>query len=191
MLFISLRSVRFRKFLRPLLVALAFVSISASARPLLLPVSSTPYDRQLERVQPILTSISYQPLGFVSLNVVNRWTQWLHGVRYRYTAEWKTLAEVHADRSADCKAKALALYQVMQALGASNVRLVIGKYWLGSAATHAWLEWKTFDGTYILDPTFQRAATRETQNGYSYIPLYAYEGDQKFQAFDTTLFTQN
>ena len=190
MLFMSLRCFRFGKFFA-LLAATLFSSLCASAHPLLLPVATTPYDRQLERVQPVLVSVSEQPVGFVSLKVVNRWMHWLRRIHYRYCAEWKTLAEVNAERRADCKGKALALYEVMQAIGATNVRLVIGKYRLGDAATHTWLEWRTLDGTYILDPTFHRAATKERPNNYSYIPLYAYEGEQKFQAFDAVLFTQN
>ena len=41
--------------------------------------------------------------------------------------EWKTPDEVHLGAYADCKGKAVALYNAMHARGAENVRLVIGK----------------------------------------------------------------
>lgn len=84
---------------------------------------------------------------------------------------------------ADCKGKAVALYQRMQAHGAKNVRLVIGKPAPTSTSTHAWLVWETKDGSYVLHPTFNWMAARSEQVGQqAYVPLYPYAGDQKFRA---------
>lgn len=191
MWFISLRCLRFRKFFAPFAASLAFVSVCSFGRPILLPVQSTPYDRQMERVRPVLASLTNEPANVISLDVVNQWMNRLRGIHYRYSAQWKTPAEIEAERRADCKGKALVLYEMLQAIGATNVRFVIGKYRSDSRVTHAWLEWETVEGNFILDPTFHHAVTREMQDNRSYIPLYAYEGEQKFQAFDTGLFTQN
>ena len=93
---------------------------------------------------------------------------------------------------ADCKGKAVALYQKMHANGAKNVRLVIGKRAFTSRKTHAWLEWNTNGQSYVLDPTFNWAATRSEQIGSrSYIPLYAYAGARKYRAAGTTLLAKN
>jgi hypothetical protein len=57
--------------------------------------------------------------------------------------------------------------------------------------THAWLEWHTANGDYVLDPTFNYTATRSEKIGRrSYVPLYAYAGNAKFRAA-TNLVAQN
>jgi predicted transglutaminase-like cysteine proteinase len=74
----------------------------------------------------------------------------------------------------------------MQAYGAKNVRLVIGKRLPTSRVTHAWLIWETDNGSYVLDPTFNWMACRSEQIGKrSYVPLYAYAGKKKFRAAST------
>ena len=71
----------------------------------------------------------------------------------------------------------------MRENGATNVRLVIGKRAPTSKMTHAWLEWQTAEGSFVLDPTFNYSATRsEKINRNSYVPLYAYAGSKKFRA---------
>ena len=94
-----------------------------------------------------------------------------------------TPEEVQLGAYADCKGKAVALYNAMHSRGADNIRLVIGKRLWTSRKTHAWLEWQTANGNYILDPTINWAAFRADRAGRSsYIPLYAYAGAQKFRA---------
>jgi predicted transglutaminase-like cysteine proteinase len=107
--------------------------------------------------------------------------------------EWKTPQEVQTSEFADCKGKAVALYNTMHSRGAQDVRLVIGKRLPTSRKTHAWLEWSTAGGTYILDPTINWAACRADRFGRSsYIPLYAYAGGQKFRAATgSTLYAKN
>ena len=93
---------------------------------------------------------------------------------------------------ADCKGKAVALYQKMHSCGVQNVRLVIGKRTLASAKTHAWLEWSTDGGTYVLDPTINWAACRASEVGTrAYVPLYAYSGTQKYRAAAAALYAKN
>jgi hypothetical protein len=72
--------------------------------------------------------------------------------------------------------------------GAGTSDSCIGKRLPTSQKTHAWLEWGTTGGTYILDPTINWAACRADRSGrMSYIPLYAYAGGQKFRAATTSI----
>jgi hypothetical protein len=146
-------------------------------------VKSTPYDRQMTRIRPVLTEgVSHRDQS-LSLGLVNSWIGNLRAIPYGFSVEWKTPDEVHAGAYADCKGKAVALYNAMLSRGADNVRLVIGKRTSTSRKTHAWLEWATSNGTYILDPTINWSACRAERTGRSsYIPLYAYEGTHKFRA---------
>jgi hypothetical protein len=146
------------------------------------PVDRTPYDRQMSRVTTVLASFNDDAGVKLSLAKVNEWMTALRAIPYQYSREWKTPAEVQVEKVADCKGKALALYEKMRVNGEKNVRLIIGKRCAGSPLTHAWLEWETGDQSYILDPTFDSIATREMQDGWTYIPFYAYEGANKYQA---------
>jgi predicted transglutaminase-like cysteine proteinase len=170
---------------KTLLLTSALLLIAASssfADALLFTVSATPYDRQMARIRPILTASS-RTSNDVSLNVVNKWMSDLRSIPYGFTAMWKTPAEAQSGAPADCKAKAVALYQKMQANGATNVRLVIGKRTTSSRQTHAWLAWETQGSTYVLDPTFNWAACPTARAGKrNYQPLYAYAGAKKFRA---------
>jgi hypothetical protein len=88
---------------------------------------------------------------------------------------------------ADCKGKALALYDRLQLNGATNVRFVIGKRRMSDSLTHAWLEWDTQMGTLLLDPTFNWTATIKLDDRRSYIAFYGYEGAHKYQAANSLL----
>ena len=60
---------------------------------------------------------------------------------------------------------------------------MIGRRTSTSRKTHAWLEWSTESGTYVLDPTINWAACRADQVGrHNYLPLYAYAGTRKYRA---------
>jgi predicted transglutaminase-like cysteine proteinase len=178
---------------RTLLLTAALLSIAASssfADALLFTVNATPYDNQMARIWPVLT-VRSRTSNRVSLNVVNQWIRDLRSIPYGFTALWKTPAEAQSGAPADCKAKAVALYEKMQANGATNVRLVIGKRTSSSRQTHAWLAWDTQDGNYVLDPTFNWTACTAIQAGKrNYQPLYAYAGKKKFRAA-STLVAQN
>lgn len=146
-------------------------------------VSSTPYDHQMTRIEPVLTGHGAGRSENLSLGVVNQWIGELRAIPYGFSTEWKTPAEVQNGPAADCKGKAVALYQRMHAAGAQNVRLVIGKHSMFSRKTHAWLEWNTDGGTFVLDPTINWTACRAERLGSaSYIPLYAFAGSRKYRA---------
>jgi predicted transglutaminase-like cysteine proteinase len=179
---------------KSLLLTAAILSLAASsafADALLFTVSATPYDRQMARIRPVLTSSTRATSNQVSLNVVNQWMGSLRAIPYGFTMTWKTPAEAQSGAPADCKAKAVALYEKMQANGATNVRLVIGKRTSSSKRTHAWLAWETQNRSYVLDPTFNWTACTTAQVGKrNYQPLYAYAGHKKFRAA-STLVAQN
>ena len=167
---------------------LIFISRSAVfSQSVYLEVDSTPYDRQMARVQPTFIAPSGYMIDELSFTVVNEWMIELRAMPYRYSREWKTPLEVEAARVADCKGKALALYDRMQLNGAANVRFVIGKRRANDSLTHAWLEWETEMGTVLLDPTFNWTAEMKIHDGRSYVPFYGFEGARKFQAANSLL----
>ena len=169
-----------------LIVVIGSTSIGF-AQSTFLEVNSTPYDRQMARVQPTLIAPSGYTLDGLSFTLVNEWMIELRAMPYRYSREWRTPSEVEAARGADCKGKALALYDRMQLNGAANVRFVIGKRRANDSLTHAWLEWDTEMGIVLLDPTFNWTAEYKVQDGRNYIPFYGYEGAHKFQATNSLL----
>ena len=167
--------------LSALLLGLAASSSFADA--LLFTVSSTPYDHQMARIRPVLTASTHASNSQVSVAIVNQWMADLRSIPYGFTTFWKTPAEAQSGAPADCKAKAVALYEKMRENGATNVRLVIGKRTATSRQTHAWLAWDTESGSYVLDPTFNWAACTSSQVGKrNYQPLYAYAGSKKYRA---------
>lgn len=156
---------------------------SSFAQPIFFTVASTPYDRQMSAISPILNSPAGPLAGRTSVTTVNQWITSLRAIPYQYSQQWKTPAQVHSDVVADCKGKAILLYAILRAKGAMHVRFVIGKRHLADLRTHAWLEWKTTSGTYLLDPTFNSAIERiEVQDPATYIPHYAYNGSRKYRA---------
>jgi predicted transglutaminase-like cysteine proteinase len=162
---------------------LAFASSSSFADALLFSVASTPYDHQMARIRPVLTASTRASGSQVSVAIVNQWMADLRSIPYGFTTFWKTPAEAVSGAPADCKAKAVALYEKMRENGATNVRLVIGKRTATSRQTHAWLAWDTESGSYVLDPTFNWTACTSSQAGKrNYQPLYAYAGSKKYRA---------
>jgi len=152
-----------------------------------LEVYSTPYDRQMSRVQPTLRAPSGYTVEGISFALVNDWMIELRAMPYRYSREWRTPSEVEAARVADCKGKALALYDRLQLNGAANVRFVIGKRRASDSLTHAWLEWETEMGTLLLDPTFNWTASIKVSDPRNYIAFYGYEGAHKYQVANSLL----
>src|SRR6202795_2436803 len=102
----------------------------------------------MARIRRVLTAPRRTSTHHVSLDIVNRWMGDLRSIPYGFTAMWKTPAEAQSGAPADCKAKAMALYEKMQENGATNVCLVIGKRTFSSRQTHAWLAWDTQEGSY-------------------------------------------
>jgi predicted transglutaminase-like cysteine proteinase len=150
-------------------------------------VDSTPYDRQMSRIEPTLVASSANAINGLSLALVNEWMIQLRGMPYRYSREWRTPSEVEATKVADCKGKALLLYDRLQLNGAANVRLVIGKRRPNDLLTHTWLEWVTERGTLLLDPTFNWTTTFRVPGERTYIPFYAYDGMRKYQVGNSAM----
>jgi len=191
MIFVSINPFALKRFFLFLLAVVGFSCVSCFGQTILLSVKTTPYDRQMSRIRPTLISKRPPERREISLAMVNYWIGDLRSIPYGFTNEWKTPAETQSGAPADCKAKSVALYERMQSHGATNVRLIIGKRAATSHSTHAWLEWETETGTYVLDPTINWQAYRGRDVGRrSYIPFYAFEGAQKFRAAPTTLVAQ-
>jgi len=167
---------------------IVFGSTSVSfAQSTFLEVAAIPYDRQMTRIEPTLRAHSGFTINRLSCALVNQWMIELRAMPYRYSREWRTPSEVGAARAADCKGKALTLYDRMQLNGATNLRFVIGKRRPSDRRTHAWLEWETRMGTVLLDPTLNWTAAIKAQDRRSYIPFYGYEGAHKFQVATSLL----
>jgi len=192
MILISVQPFEIKKVFVLVATVICLSTASCFASAVFLSVQSTPYDRQMNRIRPVLLSTPNTSEQQLSLTLVNRWMGDLRDIPYGYQMEWKTPSEVESRRPADCKGKAVALYDRMQANGAKNLRLVIGKRAPTSRVTHAWLVWETSGGSYVLDPTFNWMACRsEHTDGGSYVPLYAYAGTKKFRATSSTLYANN
>ena len=192
MILVSLHPYEPRKIFLLIFGLVCFVVFPCLAQPVLLSVPTTPYDRQMTRIQPVLISKAEMSNENVSIALVNQWIQDLREIPYGFSPEWKTPQEVQKDPVADCKGKAVALYQKMHAHGARNVRLVIGRRTPTSRKTHAWLEWNIRGDTYVLDPTINWAAFRTNDlAGDNYRPLYAYAGTRKYRAVETPLVARN
>ena len=156
---------------------------SCFAGPSFLTVVSTPYDRQMTPISPVLNSSAGSLAGRTSLARINHWLANLRAIPYRYSPQWKTPEQVSSDPVADCKGKAILLFAIMRANGARHIRFVIGKRHIADQRTHAWLEWDTTKGTYLLDPTFNTSVERVSDyDPARYIPHYAYKGAQKYRA---------
>jgi predicted transglutaminase-like cysteine proteinase len=193
MIFISINPFALKRFFFFLLAAIGLSCASCFADAVFMNVKTTPYDMQMSRIRPVLL-LSQSHLGReqVSLGMVNHWIGDLRSIPYGFTKEWKTPAETQSSTAADCKAKSVALYQTMLEHGANNVRLVIGRRAPTSRSTHAWLEWDSDTGSYVLDPTLNWKAVPSSEVGRRfYVPFYAYEGSRKFRVGSTTLLAQN
>lgn len=192
MICISINPFLLKRVFFALLALIGFSCISCYAEPLLLPVKSTPYDNQMSRILPVLISHRERDQGKVSLRVVNHWIGDLRSIPYGFTKAWKTPAETESGEPADCKAKAVALYERMKEHGATEMRLVIGRRTSTSRSTHAWVEWETDGSKYVLDPTMNWMACRESDlSSSSYVPYYCFAGETKYRAAQFTLIAQN
>ena len=183
MLLISLSGRHSKTNLALFVLCFGLTVITCAAQPLYLSVDATPYDHQMMRVSPTLTVSQARAANRISLVTVNRWMSSLRSIPYHYSTKWRTPRELRVAREGDCKGKAMALYATMRNNGAHNIYLVIGKHHVMDSQTHAWLEWQTAVGTYLLDPTFNWTITRrDDQSPVTYIPFYAYDGTHKYQA---------
>ena len=145
-------------------------------------VSTTAFDRQMQPTLPLLQTPSGRAAGDTSLATINRWILELRVVPYEYSLDWQTPAQLASAVVTDCKGKSALLYARMRSQGLSQVYFVIGKRRAADLSTHAWVEWRTNRGTYVLDPTFSEVVlpVRALQPA-TYIPRYAYDGLRKYR----------
>jgi hypothetical protein len=175
---------------RILFLAAVFSALSIAtcfADSLLVTAKKTPYDHQMARIQPLLNAPTSVRHSVLPLSLVNQWIAELRAIPYSYSMEWKTPNEIAHAPTADCKGKAVALYQRMRENGARNLRLVIGKRTPVSRRTHTWVEWTSASVTFVLDPTINwvaQAVNEIPEN--SYVPYYAYVGSRKYRAAAAT-----
>src|SRR4029077_16475548 len=120
------------------LVLFCLSCLSAFAQSAYITVKSTPYDRQMSRIRPVLTSAVEHKEQNLSIGLVNNWIGNLRAIPYGFSMEWKTPDEVRLGAYPDCKGRATALYNAIPPRGAQNVRLVMGKPSGPSRKTHAW-----------------------------------------------------
>src|SRR5437762_13532225 len=64
--------------------------LSAFAQSSYITVNSTPYDRQMTRIRPILSSAAGHKEQDLSISVVNHWIGNLRAIPYGFSMEWKT-----------------------------------------------------------------------------------------------------
>jgi predicted transglutaminase-like cysteine proteinase len=192
MIFINLTPFVPRRLFLFFAAATCLSCVSCFAQPAFFAVNSTPYDNQMIRIRTVLQRARTSQSSELSLRLVNHWIENLRVIPYGFSTQWKTPAEVESGAAADCKGKAVALYARMRAAGATNCRLVIGRRTTTSKSTHAWLEWSTSSGTYVLDPTINWTAYRIDEVGKDrYVPFYAFSGSHKFGAATATLLAKN
>lgn len=94
--------------------------------------------------------------------------------RYRHTDPYlaKLPSETARSRSGDCKDKSLWLIDQM---GDTNARYVIGKARRGSRMNHAWVKWNDGQRWWILDPAkSSRPIPADSVGSNSYIPLLSF-----------------
>lgn len=188
MILISLSPFAFKRVLILVAAIIALTAVTCFGDSILLPVNETPYDHQMSPIRPILVAEA-APGQMISLARVNRWLNDLHDIPYGFSTQWNTPAELTERLLADCKGKAVALYQRMRANGATDLQLVIGKRDPKSQATHAWLEWATPSGIYVLDPTINRSAAPIWEiSPDAYVPYYVYSGERKYRAVRVSVF---
>src|SRR6202040_4435700 len=78
-------------------------SAACFAQSTLVTVDSTPYDRQMGRIQPVLSNKSLTKKNDLSLALINQWMGDLRAIPYGFSSEWKTPTEVENGPVADCK----------------------------------------------------------------------------------------
>src|SRR6267143_6625542 len=109
MVLVSIPPYPVKKIFLVLVGLICLSSISCFAQSLYFTVSSTPYDKQMTRIRPVLFCKSGGKQD-LSLALVNHWIEDIRAIPYGFTPEWKTPAEVESGFVADCKGKAVTLY---------------------------------------------------------------------------------
>ena len=148
------------------------------------PAGYTPYDRYMSPVKQVLGTLRGQS------NDMKRVQSLLstgRNFRYSFTDPYTAaLPSVTArTQTGDCKAKSLWL---MDQLGDSNVRYVIGKARATSKISHAWVMWNDGSAWWILDPTnASRPIAADSTSRNEYIPQYSWAKNGSYRHSATSL----
>ena len=135
------------------------------------PAGYTPYDRYMSPVKQVLGSL-HGPT--TDLKRVQSLLNVGRNFRYSFTDPYTAALPAVTARTqmGDCKAKSLWL---MDQLGDSNMRYVIGKARATSKISHAWVMWNDGSAWWILDPTnANRPIPADNTQRNEYIPLYSW-----------------
>ncbi len=142
------------------------------------PAGFTPYDRYMSPVKHVLGSLHGQT---TDLRRVQALLSEGRSFRYAFTDPYTAATpEVTArTHTGDCKAKSLWL---MDQLGDSNMRYVIGKARATSKISHAWVMWSDGSNWWILDPTnANRPIPAESTSQNEYIPQYSWSKNGSYR----------
>ncbi len=175
----------FKAILTLILISCGSVGLMA----LEMPLTSTPYDQQMERIVAVLntpvgmgrgdTSDRVQAQGS-NLEQVETWMKEIRRLRYVRTSTWQTPSETLSKRSGDCKDKSVLLLAWMKEHGYQDMKLVIGLQKPNSQQTHAWIEWNRGGIRYILDPTMESKPMLASPASKEYAAQYSYAEGKKF-----------
>ena len=148
------------------------------------PAGYTPYDRYMSPVKQVLGTLHGQS------NDMKRVQSLLstgRNFRYSFTDPYTAAlpSETARTQTGDCKAKSLWL---MDQLGDSNVRYVIGKARATSKISHAWVMWNDGSTWWILDPTnASRPIAADSTSRSEYIPQYSWAKNGSYRHSTTSL----
>lgn len=148
------------------------------------PAGYTPYDRYMSPVKQVLGSLRGQTTDMKRVQLLlSEGRSFRYSFTDPYTAATPAVtARTHAG---DCKAKSLWL---MDRLGDSKVRYVIGKARAKSAISHAWVMWSDGNAWWILDPTnASRPIPAASASPREYIPLYSWSKTGSYRHRATSL----
>ena len=148
------------------------------------PAGFTPYDRYMSPVKQVLGSLHGQT---TDMKRVQSLLSAGRNFRYSFTDPYTAAlpAETARTQTGDCKAKSLWL---MDQLGDSNMRYVIGKARATSKISHAWVMWNDGSAWWILDPTnASRPIPAESAPRNEYIPLYSWAKNGSYRHSATSM----
>ena len=167
------------------LSSLIFVKTAAlAAIDLGSPAGYTPYDRYMSPVKQVLLGLRGQTTDMKRVqSLLSEGRSFRYSFTDPYTAATPALtARTH---TGDCKAKSLWL---MDQLGDSKMRYVIGKARASSAISHAWVMWSDGNAWWILDPTnANRPIPADSTSPKEYIPLYSWSKNGSYRHRATSL----
>ena len=148
------------------------------------PAGYTPYDRYMSPVKQVLGTLRGKT------NDMKRVQSLLstgRNFRYSFTDPYTAAlpAVTARTQTGDCKAKSLWL---MDQLGDSNLRYVIGKARTTSKISHAWVMWNDGSAWWILDPTnASRPIAADSTSRNEYIPQYSWAKNGSYRHSATSL----